>query len=81
MLVPLYHGLAAVPVVNPPPWIHTITGRFASSHAGVHTLRVRQSSLWPSGVLPAIASNAEGFCGAIGPNASASRTPVHGVVG
>ena len=30
---------------NAPPWIHTMTGRRASSAAGVHTLRTRQSSL------------------------------------
>ena len=33
------------PPVNPPPWIHTITGRAGSPGPGVKTLRNRQSSL------------------------------------
>ena len=37
-------GVEPLPVENPPPWIQTIVGRFASSAAGVHTLRYRQSS-------------------------------------
>ena len=77
MVVPLYQGVAAVPVVNAPPWIQTITGRFASSHPGVHTLSVRQSSLCASGRLPAICSSGEGSCGAIAPKSVAARTPDH----
>ena len=41
---PSYHGVAPVPKRKAPPWIHTITGRLPSSHAGVQTLSVRQSS-------------------------------------
>ena len=37
--VPSYHGVSPEPQRNAPPWIQTITGRRASSHAGVHTLR------------------------------------------
>ena len=42
--VPSYQGMAPVPVRNPPPWIHTSTGRRPPSAAGVVTLSVRQSS-------------------------------------
>ena len=41
---PKYIGLLALPELKPPPWNQTITGRRALSSAGVHTLRLRQSS-------------------------------------
>ncbi|GIU88213.1 MAG: hypothetical protein KatS3mg009_2728 [Acidimicrobiia bacterium] len=37
--VPSYQGVLPEPNMKAPPWIHTMTGRRASSHAGVHTLR------------------------------------------
>ena len=48
-LVPSYQGEEPEPVEKPPPWIQNITGRFLWSSAGVQTLRIRQSSLCPSG--------------------------------
>ena len=39
-------GWPPEPKAKPPPWIHTITGRLRASHAGVQTLRNRQSSFW-----------------------------------
>jgi hypothetical protein len=79
---PSYHGTDDDPLVKPPPWIHTITGRFAASQAGVCTLSVRQSSL-QSGTRPPPArlSMAPGTCGATGPNRVASRTPDHAATG
>ena len=62
-----------VPLENAPGWNHTITGRRAVSVAGVHRFRCRQSSLIATPRIPG--------CGATGPNATASATPVHGTGG
>ena len=78
---PSYMGLDPDPMKNAPPWIHTITGRAASSAAGVNTFRWRHSSPMASGSSPRKASIMSGFCGAIAPNPVASRTPSHGSTG
>ena len=72
------------PVAKPPPWHHTITGRLRlSPSAGVHTFKTRQSSFSWRMPAPATArSDVFGAvpgsrCGALGPYASESRTPVH----
>jgi hypothetical protein len=64
--------------VNPPPWIHTITGRPALDVAsGVQTLSERQSSLVPAmGLFPRFSS-----CGQYGPFCVASRAAVHAAGG
>src|SRR5438093_2509587 len=83
-LVPSVPGDDPEPVAKPPPWHQNITGRFRPSFtAGVQTLRTRQSS--PSAGRPSVATasraGAGGVsglpCGALGPYARASRTPVH----
>jgi hypothetical protein len=61
-----------VPLMKPPPWIHTITGAgFVVALAGNHTLRERQSSL----VGPVEAKNdpPEPDCMQPGPNFVPSR--------
>src|SRR5580700_1991705 len=77
-----YVGAADPPVMNAPPWIHTITGR-PSASTGAHTLRVRQSS--SVGPASKVAVGKGGgiavTCGAAGPNATAGRTPAHGSAG
>src|SRR5579864_1614257 len=83
-LVPSVPGEDPEPEEKPPPWHQNMTGRFLRSFtAGVQTLSTRQSSL--SAVKPApatavsdVARRTPGsVCGALGPNARASRTPVH----
>src|SRR4051812_13332006 len=77
--VPSYHWVAPEPLVNEPPWIHTITGRRPASAAGVHTLRNRQSSDC-AGIVPPpnIPSNGESGWIAGAPTPSASRTSAQG---
>jgi hypothetical protein len=58
-----------------------MTGRTGSPGPGVKTLRNRQSSLDGRRRAPRKLSVAEGFWGAIGPNAVAWRTPAHGSAG
>src|SRR5512141_3055668 len=74
------------PNVKPPPWIQNMTGRFAwSLMEGVHTFRFSISSpAKPSSQLYRNCSSlffqdARGDGGATGPQASAGRTPAHGV--
>ncbi len=83
-LVPSVTGDEPEPVTNPPPWHQKSTGRGRPSPtAGVQTLRTRQSS--PSGGRFAAATPSPDSVratpgsrwGALGPYASASRTPVH----
>src|SRR6267378_728542 len=71
------------PVAKPPPCSQTITGRLRPAPSpGVKTFRTRQSSSslprpWPE--VDPCAGRAPGLvCGALGPYANASRTPVHG---
>ena len=71
--VPSYQGMAPVPVRNPPPWIHTSTGRRPPSAAGVVTLSVRQSSSITFGGAESTPSPL-GW-GAAAPKRVASRTP------
>ena len=77
--MPSYHGVALDPAVNPPPWIHTSTGR-RPEVPGVMTLSDRQSSSQAPEPSAKPASR-PGPCHAMGPNAVASRTPAHGVAG
>ncbi len=77
MAEPSYQGAEPVPVVNAPPWIHTSTGRRASSHPGVQTFRVRQSSLIGRPSVPMNRSSGPRSCGAMGPYSVAGRTPPH----
>ena len=83
-LAPSVTGDEPEPVTNPPPWHQNITGRLRLSFtAGVQMFSTRQSS--PSAGSPAAATaiadaarRAPGsVCGALGPYARASRTPVH----
>ena len=76
--LPLYQGVAPVPLTNPPPWIQTMTGRRASSSAGVCTLRVRQSSSMSSEDEPRSPPSRLPGCHEDGPKAVASRVPAHG---
>ena len=78
---PSYQGVEPEPMMKAPPWIHTITGRFPSSHAGVHTLSVRQSSSITGCVAPISCSMPETVWGATGLNSVASLTPSHGATG
>ena len=65
------------PVEKPPPCSHTMTGRFAPlPSAGVNTFSTRQSSLSAGAPVPVAAALT--VWGAVEPNASASRVPVHG---
>ena len=53
----------------------------SSGSAGVQTLSERQSSSWgsdPPGSAVLVGPGIERGCGAIGPNAEASRTPTQG---
>ena len=79
-LVPSYQGVAPVPPVKPPPWIHTMTGRAGPSVAGVITLSDRQSSS-QAPVDCAMPATRLGACQAMGPKRVASRTPAHGLGG
>ena len=79
--VPSYQGVPPDPPMKAPPWIHTMTGRLPSSHAGVHTLSDRQSSSVVGGMPPNRVSRGDGFCMATGPNSTQSRTPSHGGAG
>src|SRR3954453_15066203 len=78
---PRYSNPGPAPFRKAPPWIHTITGRRASSVAGVHTLRVRQSSSWPISSPPMPPPAGAGGCGAHLPHSSAGRTSLQGVAG
>ena len=61
------------PVVNPPPWIQTMTANFSeATFAGVHTLRFRQSSL--VGPAPRMPRPVTGGCSGAGPGSIASRS-------
>ena len=80
--VPSFTGAAPEPVLNPPPWHQSATGRRPpSSIPGVQTFSTRQSSLSacpPPAPCSSASRRAEGSrCGAREPYASASRTPVH----
>src|SRR5262245_53983282 len=67
------------PLENPPPCSQTITGRLRPSFKpGVKTFRTRHSSLCCAGDPAAVVPELSLVCGAVGPNASASRVPVHG---
>ena len=70
-------GVDPAPVRNPPPWIHTITGRGGAGVEGAHTLRVRQSSSVSRAGPGMMRSVAPGTWGAAKPALVASRTPVH----
>src|SRR5438552_7357057 len=68
---------APLPNTKAPPWIHTITGRFAPFFAldGAHTFRNRQSS---EEVLEIeSAPRGKPICAHSAPNFVASRTPFH----
>ena len=78
MAAPSYQGADPAPVTKAPPWIHTSTGRWPSSQAGVHTFSVRQSSSIGWSPVPRYWSSGPRICGAIGPVAVAERTPGHG---
>src|SRR3954470_15707064 len=79
---PRYSTPPQDPVVKPPPWIHTMTGRRAdASTDGVQTLRVRQSSSKPTSSPPMPAPRAGGGCGAHLVHSVAWRTPSHGATG
>src|SRR6185312_5046519 len=77
---PQYKGIEADPLVYPPPYIQTITGRrsFATfvSGFGVQMLRYRQSSLTAGGISPGMETPT---CMHAGANVSALRVPVQGV--
>src|SRR5215813_4412342 len=78
--------MLAEPNENAPPWYHTMTGRLAPSRSpGVHTFKVRQSSL--SGTVSRgpdrLASSGrclrlDGACGACPAQLTASRTAGQG---
>ena len=73
-------GSEPEPVMNPPPWIHTITGsRSSRVRAGVQTLRYRQSSLCPVGSEPP--PMVAPLWGQEAPKRVQVRTPVHGRTG
>src|SRR5581483_2027491 len=82
-LRPAYQSQPPDPLVNPPPWNHTRTGRPSGAgpsagRRGVHTLRVRQPSSSQSGArAPMTASSRDGPCGTDGPGRLASRNPGH----
>src|SRR5687768_1818987 len=81
---PSKDGLEPLPPVNAPPWIQTMTGRRASSAAGVQTFSRRQSSpvgssltnMGASGPLVAICT-----CGQMLAADVQSSTPDHGSIG
>ena len=75
-------AIEPAPLTNAPPWIQNMTGRFASSSAGVVTLRVRHcASSHVGGAAPSIFSSGDGSCGANGLACVASSTPSHGTGG
>ena len=75
---PWYQGVSPEPKMNAPPWIHTITGRRASSHPGVQTLRYSASSLTLSSApAPKSVCIADAACAQMGEKRVASRTPSH----
>jgi hypothetical protein len=59
------------PVVNRPPYSHTMAGSPEAFGSGVHTLTVNHSSVGVTRI----------GCGGGGPNSVASRTPSHGSSG
>src|ERR1041385_6523271 len=82
--LPSYSEKFADPRSYPPPWNQIITGRFSPRFSsGVHTFKLRQSSLIgpfhsitsTSGTRPPPSPRR---CGHLGPNSPVSRTPVHG---
>ena len=66
---------------NAPPWIHTMTGRPASSHVGREHVEVRQSSLADAPSDPSIDSRAEGSAARRARPSRHGRTPSHGSAG
>src|SRR5580693_6056647 len=78
-LSPQYKGIEAEPLIYPPPYIQTITGRRSCAlFAGVQMLRYRQSSLTLGGVSPGMDTLS---CIHAGANASALRMSFQGVTG
>ncbi len=78
---PSYQGLAGEPAKKPPPWIQTSTGRAASVSpgTGVKTFTFSVASPGTDGSGMSVTPGSP-RC-AVGPNSSASRTPVHGSAG
>ncbi len=76
-LAPSYQGMAPVPFTKAPPWIQTMTGRWASSRAGVWTFRKRQSSLQSGAGAAPMAARLSPTWTATGPKRVASRTSLH----
>src|SRR5579864_2292531 len=73
---PQYKGIEADPLMYPPPYIQTITGRCSCAVlAGVQMLRYRQSSLTAGGVSPRMETPT---CMHAGANVSVLRVPVQG---
>lgn len=59
MLAPLYPGIDELPLLKPPPYIHTNTAFFSSPTCGfVHTFKYKQSSLYTAPVLLKLARTA-----------------------
>src|SRR5580693_5086629 len=86
MASPSYMGTALPPLRKPPPYIHTMTGRFSpADFAAVHTLRYRQSSLMGSLGIRNSSDHmliGTGFsCMGLGPKLSHLRTPPQGFTG
>src|SRR6202020_695393 len=75
---PRYRSPAPVPELNPPPWIHTITGRGSPPSPLDQMLRVRQSSDCSSGAPPTDMPGTGGVWGARGPRGSHPLIPVDG---
>src|SRR5947207_11214279 len=79
---PRYNTPAPEPVVKPPPWIHTITGRGVDpSIERVQTFSVRQSSSVPISSPPMPAPRAGAGWGAHLVHSPAGRTPSQGATG
>ena len=79
---PSWAGADPVPVMNPPPWIHTMTGSPDEVASGVHTSTVRQSSPCRRGLKYALngsPSNAD--WGTPVPNSEVSLTPSQAAAG
>jgi hypothetical protein len=76
---PSCRGSPPAPAWNPPPWIHTMTGRRSlAPFAGVQRFTLRQSSLGGPGN---VMSGKIGPCMHCGPYCAASRTAIHGAAG
>src|SRR5580692_6228508 len=78
---PSYMRTAELPLLNAPPWIHTITGALPPG-SGVQTLRVSQSSpaMLGSGSRVSNGATYSGF-GGVALNSVHARTPSDGVGG